>query len=52
MTSEEEKMLERGDVYKEKRSGPRTEPCGTPVEMGEGEEEEELTETDWVRPRR
>ena len=52
MISEEEKMEERGEVYKEKRRGPRTDPWGTPVEMGEEGEVEEFKETDWVRPER
>jgi len=52
LTSVALKMEERGEVYNEKRSGPRTDPCGTPVRTGEGAEVEGLMETDWVRPMR
>lgn len=50
MTSEEEKTEERGEVYKEKRRGPRTDPWGTPVEMREEEEVEPFKETELERP--
>ena len=32
-------MVEIGEVYKEKSSGPRTEPWGTPTEHGLGGDE-------------
>lgn len=30
------KRCDSGDVYREKSSGPRTEPWGTPVPVGDG----------------
>jgi hypothetical protein len=39
-------------VYIVKRRGPRTDPCGTPVERGVEREMEESMQTDWVRFRR
>lgn len=45
-------MEERGEVYKEKRSGPRTEPWGTPVRIGDGEVVRESMVTDWEREER
>ena len=35
-------------MYRVKRSGPRTEPCGTPVVIGEGVVVVPLIDTDWV----
>lgn len=46
MIAVELKIDERGEVYMEKRSGPRTEPCGTPVDTGEEGEVEQFKETD------
>ena len=40
--------LERGVVYKINRTGPRTEPWGTPWETGAGSDFELLMETVWV----
>ena len=40
-----------GAIYMENRSGPRTEPCGTPYSRGRGSEEksQNLTEDDLFR---
>jgi hypothetical protein len=46
------KIDERGEVYKEKRRGPRTEPWGTPVRTGDGGVVEESMMTDWEREER
>ena len=41
---------ERGCEYKVNRTGPSTEPCGTPHANGEGEDISPSTMTDWERP--
>ena len=45
-------ILPTGDINMEKRNGPRTLPCGTPVAMGEGVDLAESTATKHWRPLR
>ena len=46
MTGVVEKIALRGEVYREKSKGPRTEPCGTPVRTGDGLVVEPSMDTD------